>query len=233
VLDAGNHSLSTPEWWRDDPHLGEDGAWYFERCSDGTFNVVWLAAGSAEGVGNSPLPVVTARELAVQAAGYLPLPEPTVRHNPGHAGSRPQTVVGVPTWLWVEAASYRAMSQTTSAASGAGTVSATVTATPVGTEWRSGSPDAADATCAGPGVPYDSTLPEAAQSTYCSTIYRRSSAVQPQAGPSPEDRFFSGSATTVWRITWAGTDGTSGSLPDMRRSTTFPLAVAELQAVNR
>ena len=75
-------------------------------------------------------------------------------------------------------------------------------------------------------------LPATAQSTNCATTYTRSSAGQPQTGPDPNDRFFTASATTTWRVTWVGNDGTAGVLPALTRTTTFPIAVAELQAVN-
>ena len=223
--DTSNHSSGIPQWEVDAPHEGEEGAWFFRQCSDGSFTVVWVPAeGEPPGV-----PRVSPGELAVQAANYLPLPAPTVRHSPDRAHGRPQTVVGLETWLWVDPSTFTELRQSTSA----GGVSATVTARPVSTVWETGSADAPDAVCPGPGVPYDTTRGSEGQSTYCSTVYARSSADRPQTGPDPDDRFFTGTATTVWRVSWVGTGGAAGTLPDLRRTSTFQLAAAEIQAVNQ
>jgi hypothetical protein len=223
--DTSNHSSGIPQWEVDAPHTGEKGAWFFRQCSDGSFTVVWVPAeGGALGV-----PRVSPGELAVQAANYLPLPAPAVRHSPDRAHGRPQTIVGLETWLWVDRSTFAELRQSTSA----GGVSATVTARPVSTVWRTGSPDAPGVVCPGPGVPYDTRRGAEGQSTYCSTVYARSSADRPQTGPAPEDRFFIGTATTVWRISWVGTGGAAGALPDLRRTSAFPLAAAEIQAVNQ
>ncbi len=223
--DTSNHSSGPPQWERDAPHLREEGAWFFRQCSDGSFTVVWIPADA----GSPNAPRVSPGELAVQAANYLPLPAPAVHHNPDQTEGRPQTVVGVPTWLWVAEGSFSTLRQTTSA----GGVSATVTARPVSTIWTTGSEDAAGLVCSGPGVPYDPSREPEGQSTYCSTMYSRSSAAQPQTGPLPNDRYFTGTATTVWRVSWTGSGGTQGTLPDLRRTSTFRLAVAEIQAVNQ
>jgi len=223
--DTSNHSSGIPEWEQKNPHAGEQGAWFFRQCTDGSFSVLWIPSG------NSPpgIPQVTPGQLAAQAANYLPLPAPHVLHSPDRSEGRPQTVVGLETWLWVSSASFSSLDQTTSA----GGVTATVTARPVSTVWATGSVDAPGVECDGPGVPYDVRRTPSEQSTYCSTTYARSSAGQARTGPEQNDRFFVGSATTVWRVSWTGTGGATGSLPDLRRSTPFRLAVAELQAVNR
>ena len=140
----------------------------------------------------------------------------------------PETVVGIQTWWWVSPASFTVLRQTTAA----GGISATVTATPISTIWSSGEPGLPDVVCAGPGTPYDPSVPIGSQHTDCATTYTRSSAGQPQTGPNPNDRFYTASATTTWRVTWVGNDGTAGVLPPLTRTTTFPIAVAELQAVN-
>jgi hypothetical protein len=227
TLDYSNHSGGWPDEILEGPPLDGRGAWYYRSCSNGSFDLVWIPDRAPA---NAAVPRVTPGQLAVQAANYLPLPAPEVHHNPDRgAGGRPETVVGVATWLWVSPSSFRTLRQTTSA----GGVSATVTATPVSTYWRTGSLHAPNVQCDGPGVPYDTGRPPSAQRTYCSTVYGRSSADQPQTGPDQNDRFFVGSVTTTWRVTWTGTGGASGSLPPLRRTTEFRLAVAELQAVNR
>lgn len=207
---------------------GVDGRYYFVGCSDGSRSQDWFPDTAPPPPVGPRQPQVTAGQLAQQAVGRLPLPSPQVHHNPDAAGGRPQTVVGVDTWLWVDGTSYRRLTQTVAA----GPVWATVTARPVSTYWRTGSADAADVRCAGPGVAYDSRRSPDGQSTYCSTVYRRSSASQPQSGPSENDRFFVGSATTRWQVSWVGAGGAAGQLPDLERTSSFRLAVAEVQSVN-
>ena len=132
--DTSNHSAGIPDWELKNPHTGEQGAWFFRQCTDGSFNVVWIPSD------NPPPGVrrVTPAQLATQAANYLPLPAPDVHHSPGDSEGRPQTVVGIDTWFWVSPSSYTSLTQTTSA----GGVTATVTARPVSTVWATGSADA-------------------------------------------------------------------------------------------
>ena len=173
--------------------------------------------------------MVTPGELAQQAVDQLPLPTPQAQHNPNRMDGRPQTVVGVETWWWVDPASFRPITHTVRA----GPVWATVTAQPVSTFWRSGSANADDVRCTGPGTPYDTARPADAQHTDCFTVYRRSSAGQPQSGPDPNDRYFTASVTVTWQVTWVGAGGAAGALPPLTRTSTFPIAVAEVQTVNK
>lgn len=209
---------------------GVDGRYLSVACSDGSRTLQWVAdsAPTVVAAAGAPLPQVSPAELARQAVGRLPLPVPEAHHNPDSSAGRPQTIVGVPTWLWVSPASFRPMTQTVSA----GGVSATVTATPVSTAWTTGSPDAPNVTCQGGGTPYAPSTASTGQDSDCTTTYRRSSAAMPQTGPAPNDRFFTASVTTIWQVSWTGTGGLTGTLPNLRRSSTFPIAVAEVQVLN-
>jgi hypothetical protein len=202
------------QWLGSDPN----GTWYDVRCSDGT---VYLGLYVPPAASNLPPAVALAGSLAQSAANRLVLPAPLVRHNPGG-----RALVGLATWWWVDPARWRVLRQRTQA----GPVWAEVTATPVSTTW-----DAGDGTvplvCDGPGTPYDSTRPESMQSTSCAHTYRRSSADQPQSGPSINDRFFTVTVTTTWRVTWRGSSGSGGALPALSTTSRFPLAVAQRQTV--
>jgi hypothetical protein len=46
------------------------------------------------------------------------------------------------------------------------------------------------------------------------------------------DRFFTVTVTTTWRVTWVGAGGSGGALAPLSTSTTFPLAVAQRQTVS-
>ncbi|MCW2667907.1 MAG: hypothetical protein JWN57_2869 [Frankiales bacterium] len=194
------------------------GRWYDVACSDGSnFQALYVPPASD----SVPPPVVLAGTLARTLTSRLRLPSPVAGRSP--AG---WALVGLPTWFWVEPGSWRTLRQRTSV----GPVWAEVVATPVSTTWEPGD-GSAPFTCAGPGTVYDRSRPEGVQSTACSYAYRRSSADQPQTGPSDNDRFFTVTVTSRWQVTWTGSGGTGGTLPVLTRSSSFPVAVAQRQTV--
>jgi hypothetical protein len=195
------------------------GTWYAVSCSDGTSVPigVFVPTGST----NVPVPVVQAGALAATARNLLQLPEPKAAHSPtGRA------LVGLPTWFWIDPAQWRPLTQRTAA----GPVFAVVTATPTTSVWDPGDGSAA-LSCTGPGTPYDTGMPESAQSTDCSYTYLRSSAGQPQTGPDVNDRAYTVTVTTTWQITWRGSGGTGGTLAPLTRQSTFTLPVAQRETV--
>lgn len=209
-----DYSQQVFQWMGADPN----GSWYDVTCSDGRRYAGVYVPPSA---GNIPPAVVLAGSLAKTAANSLRLPGPAARHNPaGHA------LVGLATWWWVDPTAWKPLRQRTQA----GPVWAEVTATPVSTTWDAGD-GSTPVVCAGPGTPYDTSMPASEQSTDCSYTYRRSSAGQPQTGPSVNDRFFTVTVTTTWQVSWTGTAGSGGTLPQLTTSRSFPLAVAQRQTV--
>jgi hypothetical protein len=194
------------------------GRFYKLTCSDGTYRSVYVPPGS-------PSPAATARAtpatLAKRAYNNLKLPTPKPRHSP--AG---QALVGLPTWWFLSSGSWQSLSQRTAA----GPVWAQVHARPVRTIWDAGD-GSEPVVCDGPGTPYDPSRPAAAQHTDCEHTYRRSSAGQPQTGPNPNNRHFTVTVTVVWQVRWRGAGGASGELPELRRTSRFPLRVAERQTL--
>lgn len=154
--------------------------------------------------------------LARQALSRLNLPSPTIQMAP--PTDRDQ-LVNVSAWLWIESAAWRSMSATASA----GPVSATATAGPAEVVWQMG--DGHSVTCRGPGVPYDSSNPNA--TTYCSYTWTNSSAGQP-------DGTYQVTATVYYRAAWTAAGapggGSFGLVPGP--SATVAVRVAESQAVN-
>ena len=199
------------------------GVYYMVDCSDGSASLQWVPSRPRPGAAQT-----TPATLAQRAVDLLPLPEPTVHHNPSRVDGRSETIVGVQTWWWVSPSSFRPITHTVRA----GPAWARVTATPIATYWEAGSADAPNITCDGPGTPYDPSRPASQQHTDCYTVYTRSSADQPQRGPSPNDRYFLAAVTVSWRVTWVGAGGATGSLPTIHRRMTFPIAVGEVQTVN-
>jgi hypothetical protein len=203
------------------PSLAESdgGTWYDVSCSDGSR--VPIGVFVPTGASNAPSAVMQAGALARSARNLLRLPTLQIRHNPqGYAQ------VGLSTWWWVDPVQWQPLRQRTQA----GPVWAEVTATPVSTTWDAGD-GSAPVVCPGPGTPYDTSRSEVGQSTFCSHTYVRTTADQPQTGPSVNDRFFTVTVTTSWRVTWIGSAGSGGVLPVLTTSSAFPLAVAQRQTV--
>jgi hypothetical protein len=189
---------------------------FARTCSDGSFDVVWrnpawLVGGPAGGG-----VVVTPAQLAQIAYSRLPLPVPRARFNPAQPTSAgPATTVNLPTWWWID--DWTEQRQRTSA----GAVWALVTARPVATEWQPGD-GGHPVVCQGPGVPWRPGLDGSAGA--CTYTYRASSG-------SERDLRYDATVTVVWQVSWVGAGGASGTLPEMRMSATFPVAVMERQSV--
>ncbi|GAA1616012.1 hypothetical protein ACFQY4_18035 [Catellatospora bangladeshensis] len=182
------------------------GAWYVRSCAIGGGmgnSRVWFADRDAPGTG--PL-------IATALAALRP-PVPTVRTNPGPPAV---PIVHVPTWLWVDAVTWRPVPATASA----GGASITATATPVSVEWLPG--DGSRLLCTGPGLAWAGGDPLG--SSACSHAYTRASAALPGGA-------FALQAVVTWEVTWAGA-GMSGNAGTITTTATVPLVVAEVQGLN-
>jgi hypothetical protein len=194
-----------------DPHAGEAGTWYASICSDGTqlwLGDLWVPVSR---------PAVSPIVLAQMARRYLPLPPPGIQTSPAASSDQ---IVNVPTWLWVDPATWGPRSATASVPN----ESATATAVPITVTWTMG--DGSRVVCRGPGTPYTEGDP-ARPSPTCGHTYLRSSARQPGLR-------YPVTATTTWRITWTATGvvSASGTLAPLLRTSTTTLRVAEAQTVN-
>lgn len=191
----------------------QGGAWYVYRCSgpgvhDGLYRApIWLPDGVVP-VAALPSP----QELADQARAKLRLPTPGIEANP--PGDK---LVQLPTWLWVDRATWGTRQATASVPG----VSVTAVATPTSVTWSMG--DGQKVSCSGPGTPYSATAGSATASPDCGHTYRRSSAAVP-------GQHFVVTATVHWTVTWSGA-GAGGTFPDMTTSATASFRVAEVQAL--
>jgi len=156
----------------------------------------------------------TPAELAQQALQELrpPLPVPHTAPPRGQRGA-----VGLPEWFWVPRTQWAPVQ----ARATAGAVWAVVTATPQRLTVSPGGGQPAKA-CPGPGTAYSPSAPLSAACTY---TYTASSAQQPGAA-------YQVTVTITWAATWQGSGGTGGTLPALSTSATFPLQIAEGQALN-
>jgi hypothetical protein len=164
--------------------------------------------------GHGKVPKVSPGELALTRWAQMPIPAPAVRTAPPR---RTDGLVGLPEWFWVT--NWRPLSGRAAARG----VWVRVTARPQSMAIDPGYGERI-VHCAGPGTAYDRSRPAASQHTTCSYTFSQSSLHQP--GHAYRVR-----VTVVWSGTWVGSDGTSGALPPVSRSTTFRLRVAEAQGL--
>lgn len=205
---------NTPVFRSDGTQIPTDasGRWFEKRCYEATETEVYgermFSQGSFSG---SPVfvPARTPTDLRDEAFGHLALPAPSAAMSP--AGDQ---TVQFPTWLWVDD-DWAARSSAVSVPG----VTVVVTATPERTVWDTG--DGAMVVCAGPGRPYDSSVPDEAQQTDCSHTWTRTGDYQL-------------AARIDWHVTWRveGAPG-GGDLGVVSRSTPpIRVRVAEIQALN-
>ncbi|MGH3947507.1 MAG: hypothetical protein ACRDSE_00045 [Pseudonocardiaceae bacterium] len=185
------------------------GGWYMRAC--------YLADATGESMVRWPMwlstpPVASPEVLARHARSMLMLPDVLIRVSP--AGDQ---LVGLPSWLVVDPASW----QTRSATASVPGVSVTATARPVSARWVMG--DGNSVVCHGPGTVWRPGLDPAADSPDCGYRYSRSSAGAPGAA-------FPVTVTISWQVSWAGA-GQSGIVPGLTTTGGVPLRVAESQTV--
>lgn len=159
-------------------------------------------------------PTVTPGQLALRRWRRLPIPAPVVRTAPPRGSDG---LVGLAEWFWVTNWSAR------TARVRAGGVWAEVTARPTSMTIRPGR-GLAPVSCDGPGTPYDPNRPAADQHSDCTYTYARSSAGMPSSA-------YQVTVTVTWGGVWSGSGGAGGTLPTLSRSTTFPVRIAEGQAL--
>lgn len=152
-------------------------------------------------------------ELIDQARRHLPLPLPQPHLSP--TGDQ---IVNLPSWLWVSGWDAKQSSVSVPG------VTVTVTAHPESVIWSMG--DGSTVVCNGAGTPYDPNRLEAEQTSTCTHTYRRSSASRPGLT-------YPVAVTVRWRASW-GASGFAGggALGTIDRTTTIPVRVGEVQAIN-
>jgi hypothetical protein len=134
------------------------------------------------------------------------------------APSGGKAIVNLESWLWIDPAQWQPITRT-AAVDG---ITATATATEVSVVWEMG--DGHQVTCDGPGVAYNTSIPDQDQSTSCGYTYQETSA----SGP------FTITATIEYDVTWISVGvvggGDLGIIPGA--STITPVTVDEIGTVN-
>ncbi|MXM62457.1 hypothetical protein GR925_03075 [Streptomyces sp. HUCO-GS316] len=140
------------------------------------------------------------------------------------------TKVNLPTWAWLDKGEFKPVSVTASLNSPGLNIQATTTARPISLKLQPGTADAATFPTSGEcainedgsiGEPY--ATGRADQTPPCGIRYLRSSG----------DGTFKLRATVTWEITWTGTGGTGGDLPNGTFGNDQDITVQEIQAVSR
>lgn len=167
--------------------------------------------------GAPPSPATLARE----AAKTIALPRPSGHRSPSEAhlyDGLPFTWVNLWTYFWTDPGTWHPLRATATA----GGVSATVTATPMTLSFDPG-PGYAAVSCDGPGRPWGPADGNNAPARgACGFAYPRVT-----SGPVTTTQ------TITWKVTWTGSGGARGSLPDMSTSAPGRLQVMQVQVVNR
>ncbi|OON76955.1 hypothetical protein [Streptomyces tsukubensis] len=189
-----------------------------QKCMDPPF---WVKKGE-----NPDVPqAINPEMLAALAYKQIEVPGTKVELAPEGASK-----VNLPTWAWLDKGEFSPVSVTASVEAPGLRIEATTTAKPVALTLKPGTDDAellpASGLCelngdGSIGEPYakgkaDTTPP-------CGVVYRRSS----------DGGSFNLQATATWKITWTGSGGAGGTLPDGEYGNDQPVTVEEVQSVNR
>ncbi|MEG3628944.1 hypothetical protein [Streptomyces poriticola] len=207
-------------WWEmvRDERRAEEGDPAAFACEEPTF---WVDNGDAPQVENAITPEI----LAQLAYNRIKVPGTEVTLRPQQA-----TKVNLPTWAWLDKATFKEVSVTASLNAGGVNISATTTAKPVSLKLEPGTNDAETYPASGEctisddgsiGEPYADG--KADETPSCGLKYLRASG----------DAGYNLQATVTWDITWEGTGGAGGDLPDGTFGNDQQVIVQEIQAINR
>ncbi|MDW4910936.1 hypothetical protein RB628_37880 [Streptomyces sp. ADMS] len=189
-------------------------------CSDLPF---WVDNGEA------PPPqyeqAISPEILAGLAYQHMQLPDTNVTLAPAA-----NTKVNLPTWAWLDKAVFDEVQATAALNTPGFNIQATTTARPVSLKLEPGTADATTYPASGEcAINADGSIGESYaqgksnQTPPCGLRYLRSSG----------DGTFNLRATITWDITWTGTGGAGGDLPDGTFGSEQAITVQEIQAVNR
>ncbi|MFI6658981.1 hypothetical protein ACIBL8_26030 [Streptomyces sp. NPDC050523] len=212
-----------------DYNLGKDGMFWRGVINKNRANDVesydcertlfWQNAKTLPEDKHAPTPDV----LAAYAYDKINVPQTRIELKPAI-----KSTVNAPTWVWLDKAKFNEV--TVRAELPEAGVWAETTAKPVALHVDPGTSDSGTSPSSGDcainadgsiGTPY--TKGDAYKSPPCGVTYLRASGAQP----------YQLKASITWQISWEGSGGAKGDLPDGTFETTKAMAVQEIQAVNR
>ncbi|MFJ6568149.1 hypothetical protein ACIQNU_12035 [Streptomyces sp. NPDC091292] len=212
-----------------DYNLGEDGMFWRGVINknrendpasyDCERNLFWQDAGTVPDDPNAPTPDV----LAAYAYDKIQVPDTEIELKPDG-----RSTVNLPTWVWLDRGTFKDVK--VRAELPHTNLWAETTAKPVALRLQPGTDDAETHPASGLcrinddgsiGTPY--TKGGTGDTPPCGITYRRASASEP----------YRLTASITWQISWEGTGGAQGDLPDGTFATTQDMAVQEIQSINR
>ncbi|MFJ4331296.1 hypothetical protein [Streptomyces sp. NPDC088935] len=179
----------------------------------------WQDAGTIPDDPHAPTP----ETLAAYAYDQIDVPKTEVELKP-----QAKSTVNLPTWVWLDKGTFKEV-KVQAKLPGTG-LWAETTAKPVALHLEPGTADAETFPASGDcginadgsiGTPY--TKGKADQTPPCGIRYLRASNGEP----------YQLSASITWEISWEGTGGAQGDLPDGTFETTQDMEVQEIQSINR
>ncbi|MGW7424770.1 hypothetical protein ACWGJB_32865 [Streptomyces sp. NPDC054813] len=202
-------------WW--DSYVNKSFPPGWDKCNEPYF---WVATGDdpPANIANTVTPEI----LAKLAYNEIRVPSKDVSLAPANT-----TKVNLPTWAWLDGATFRPVSVT--ARIDALGMWATTTAKPVALEIDPGTSDAVTYPASGACEINNGTVGEkysagdADRTPPCGVKYLHSSG----------DGSYQLKATVTWQITWTGSDGNGDKLPDGTFGRSQDVVVQEIQSVNR
>ncbi|MFF4566028.1 hypothetical protein [Streptomyces sp. NPDC001435] len=209
-------------------NLGKDG--YFWRGVAPDLNAVddtslcsrlmfWVDAGKVPDVPNAPTP----KTLAEYAYNKIKVPSTSIELKP-----TARSTVNLPTWAWLDKGTFNEVKVRAELPDTG--LWAETTAKPVALHLDPGTSDAETYPASGNctinddgsiGMPYANG--DADKTPPCGITYLHASNGTP----------YHLKASITWQITWQGSDGSGGDLPDGTFETTQDMNVQEIQSVNR
>ncbi|MEU6081004.1 hypothetical protein [Streptomyces sp. NPDC047108] len=184
-------------------------------------NVFWVDHGEVAAPES-----ISPKVLAEYAYDSIKVPDTEIEMSP-----EGKSTVNLPTWMWLDGAKFKPVEVTASIGMGGGQELFAITeAEPVSLHLDPGTEDAQVHPASGEcpirngkiGTPY--TKGDSEKSPPCGITYLRASS---DSGP------YELKASVTWKISWKGSGGTGGDLPDGTFETTEDVTVQEAQAVNR
>ncbi|MET9392594.1 hypothetical protein ABZY20_19735 [Streptomyces sp. NPDC006624] len=179
----------------------------------------WQDAGQIPDDPNAPTP----ETLADYAYDKVKVPETRVELKPAT-----KSTVNLPTWVWLDKGTFKEVKVRAELPNTG--LWAETTAKPVALHLDPGTDDAEVFPASGDceidddgsiGTPY--TKGSAEQTPPCGIRYLRATSGSP----------YKLSASVTWQVSWEGSDGSGGDLPDGTFETTQDMDVQEIQSVNR
>ncbi|MDG9708085.1 hypothetical protein [Streptomyces sp. DH10] len=208
-------------------NIGKDGYFWRSVAPDKTDPeswdcgriMFWQDAAEIPKVPNAP----TSKTLADYAYNKIEVPGTQVELRP-----QAKSTVNLPTWVWLDKGTFKEVKVRAELPNTG--LWAETTAKPIALHLEPGTEDAEVFPASGDceinedgsiGTPY--TEGDAEKTPPCGIRYLRATNGTP----------YQLSASVTWQITWEGSDGTGGDLPDGTFETTQDMNVQEIQSINR